>query len=67
MAAQWDAWKGKQKLSGPGARADYANPALMNHFTWYQTHDWSKPYPGEDTILAPDDVPGAYLPGADTD
>ena len=67
VAATWDAWKARQRLTGPDARPDYANPAQMNHFTWYQSHDWSKPYPGEDTILAPDDVPGAYLPGADTD
>ena len=39
----------------------------MNHFTWYQAHDWTKPYPGEDKIYAPDDVPGAYIPSAEND
>ena len=34
----------------------------MNHFTWYQTYGWTKPYPGETKVYAPDQVPGAYLP-----
>ncbi|MFF3335530.1 bifunctional YncE family protein/alkaline phosphatase family protein [Streptomyces sp. NPDC002888] len=67
LAAQWEAWKSKQRLTGPGAVPDYANPAQMNHFTWYQTHDWKKPYPGEDKIFAPKDVPGAYLPSSESD
>ncbi|GHF16270.1 phosphoesterase [Streptomyces spiralis] len=67
LAAEWDQWKSKQRLTGPGAVPDYANPAQMNHFTWYQTHNWKKPYPGEDRIFAPNDVPGAYIPSAESD
>ncbi|GIF26655.1 YVTN family beta-propeller protein [Actinoplanes tereljensis] len=67
VAAQWDAWKAQQRLTGPDARPDFANPAQMNHFTWYQAHDWKRPYPGENTIVAPADVPGAYLPSPETD
>jgi hypothetical protein len=67
VAATWDAWKTQQRLTGPQARPDFANPAQMNHFTWYQTHDWAKPYPGENAILTPEKVPGAYIPSADTD
>jgi YVTN family beta-propeller protein len=67
VAAKWDAWKSQQRLTGPDAKPDFANPAQMNHFTWYQSHDWAKPYPGEDKILTPDTVPGAYIPSADTD
>jgi hypothetical protein len=67
VAAQWEAWKAEQRLTGPDARPDIANPAQMNHFTWYQTHDWTKPYPGEEKIFAPQNVPGGYLPSADTD
>jgi YVTN family beta-propeller protein len=67
VAAQWDAWKAKQRLTGPAARPDFANPAQMNHFTWYQAHDWKKPYPAENTIYAPANVPGAYIPSAETD
>ena len=67
VAAQWDTWKASQKLTGPGARADFANPAQMNHFDWYQAHDWSTPYPGESKIFAPADVPGSYIPAAESD
>ncbi|MEU5087659.1 bifunctional YncE family protein/alkaline phosphatase family protein [Streptomyces sp. NPDC021356] len=67
VAAQWEAWKARQRLTGPDARPDFANPAQMNHFTWYQTHEWTKPYPGEHRIFAPDGVPGAYIPSAESD
>ncbi|MFJ8308561.1 MULTISPECIES: alkaline phosphatase family protein [unclassified Streptomyces] len=67
LAAEWNTWKSKQRLTGPHAVPDFANPAQMNHFTWYQTHNWSKPYPGENTIYAPNDVPGAYIPSPDSD
>jgi YVTN family beta-propeller protein len=67
IAAKWDVWKSQQRLTGPEARADFANPAQMNHFDWYQAHDWTKPYPGEAKIVAPADVPGAAIPAAESD
>ncbi|MGW1399242.1 alkaline phosphatase family protein [Streptomyces sp. NPDC002405] len=67
VAAKWDNWKSKQRLTGPNAKPDFANPAQMNHFTWYETHGWSKPYPGEKKIFAPEDVPGAYIPSPESD
>ena len=67
VAAQWQQWKSQQHLTGPNAVPDYANPAQMNHFTWYDTHGWTTPYPGESTIYAPDQVPGAYLPSNESD
>jgi YVTN family beta-propeller protein len=67
VAAKWNTWKSHQRLTGPTAVPDFANPAQMNHFTWYQTHDWAKPYPGESRIVAPDDVPGAYIPSSEND
>ncbi|WP_037618220.1 bifunctional YncE family protein/alkaline phosphatase family protein [Streptomyces aureus] len=67
LAAKWDTWRTHQRLTGPNAVPDFANPAQMNHFTWYQTHGWTKPYPGEHTVYAPEDVPGAYLPGSESD
>ncbi|MFF4476087.1 alkaline phosphatase family protein [Streptomyces sp. NPDC001520] len=67
VAAQWDQWKSKQRLTGPNAVPDYAPPAQMNHLTWYETHNWAKPYPGEKKIYAPKDVPGAYIPSAEND
>ncbi|NUP42408.1 MAG: phosphoesterase [Streptomyces sp.] len=66
-AQKWDAWKAQQRLTGPNAVPDYANPAQMNHLTWYQSHDWKKPYPGESRIYDPSDVPGAYLPSTEND
>ncbi|MEV3853596.1 alkaline phosphatase family protein [Streptomyces sp. NPDC050095] len=67
LAGQWDAWKAKQRLTGPHAVPDFANPAQMNHFTWYETHGWTKPYPGEKKLYAPQDVPGAAIPSSEND
>ncbi|MEV6022601.1 bifunctional YncE family protein/alkaline phosphatase family protein [Streptomyces sp. NPDC052036] len=67
VAAQWKAWESHQRLTGPNAVPDYANPAQMNRFTWYQTHNWTRPYPGESKIYAPNDVPGAYIPSSESD
>ena len=67
VATQWETWKAQQRLTGPTAKADSANPAQMNHFTWYQSHDWKQPYPGEDHIVSPANVPGAFIPPAETD
>jgi hypothetical protein len=67
VATQWQNWQTHQRLTGPNATADYANPAQMDHFTWYQTHGWTTPYPGETTIYTPDQVPGAYLPSPESD
>ena len=67
VAAQWAEWQTHQRLTGPDAVPDYANPAQMDHFTWYQTHGWTQPYPGEDRIFTPDQVPGAYLPSSESD
>ncbi|MEV4758385.1 phosphoesterase [Micromonospora sp. NPDC049559] len=67
IAEVWSAWQQKQQLTGPNAVPDFAPPALMDHFTWYQAHNWSTPYPGEDKILTPDAVPGGYLPSPEHD
>ncbi len=67
VAKAWDAWSNQQHFTGNGAIPDYANPEQMNRYTWYQTHGWQTPYPGDTTILAPADVPGAAFPGVDGD
>ncbi|MEV6054445.1 phosphoesterase [Streptomyces sp. NPDC052107] len=67
VAAKWDNWKSKQRLTGPNAVPDYANPEQMNRFTWYEAHDWAKPYPGDTKIYAPNEVPGAYIPSSEND
>jgi hypothetical protein len=38
VAVQWQQWKSQQHLTGPNAVPDYASPAQMIHFTWYDTH-----------------------------
>lgn len=65
-AAAWQTWLGKQHTTGRGAVPDYANPEQMNRYTWYQTHNWKAPYPGDAEIFAPSRVPGAYIPSSDT-
>ncbi|MFE7356902.1 alkaline phosphatase family protein [Streptomyces sp. NPDC057543] len=67
VATKWADWKSHQRLTGSNAVPDYANPAQMNHLTWYESHDWKKPYPGESKIYVPADVPGAYIPSAEND
>jgi hypothetical protein len=67
LAAKWDAWKAQQRLTGPDARADFANPAQLNHFDWYQAHEWTTPYPGEKQLFAPENVPGAAIPAPESD
>jgi YVTN family beta-propeller protein len=65
-AAAWKSWLSKQHTTGNGAIADYANPEQMNRYTWYQTHDWKVPYPGDSEIYLPSKVPGAFIPSPDT-
>jgi Phosphoesterase family len=65
-AAAWQGWLARQHTTGNGAVPDYAHPAQMNRYTWYQTHGWKMPYPGDSQIYAPAQVPGAYIPSSDT-
>ncbi|MBY8877084.1 alkaline phosphatase family protein [Actinacidiphila acidipaludis] len=67
VAAQWNTWKSHQRLTGDKAVPDFANPEQMNRYTWYDSHNWTKPYPGDSKILTPDEVPGAYIPSSDSD
>jgi hypothetical protein len=67
VAAAWDAWRQSKRLAGNGAVADVANPEQMNRFTWYQAHGWKTPYPGDASVLAPSQVPGADLPPAENE
>ncbi len=67
VSAQWTQWQSQQHLTGPNAVPDYANNEQMNRFTWYQTHNWTTPYPGDSKILTPDQVPGAYFGSTETD
>jgi YVTN family beta-propeller protein len=66
-AVAWDKWAKKQHLSGNRAQPDFANPEQMNRYTWYDAHHWDLPYPGDSRIYLPSQVPGAALPGSETD
>ncbi len=65
-AAAWQTWLASQHTTGNGAVPDYANPEQMNRYTWYQAHQWKVPYPGDSKIYAPSQVPGGYIPSADS-
>ncbi|WP_328292882.1 bifunctional YncE family protein/alkaline phosphatase family protein [Kineococcus sp. NBC_00420] len=67
VAGQWTTWAKDQRFTGTNAVADHANPEQMNRYTWYRTHGWKVPYPGDSVIYAPSQVPGAYVPSADAD
>jgi YVTN family beta-propeller protein len=67
VAKAWEKWSNRQHFTGNGAVPDYAHPEQLNRYTWYQTHDWKKPYPGDRRIYAPADVPGADIPGVEGD
>jgi YVTN family beta-propeller protein len=67
IAKKWGAWKSQQPFTGPNARPDSASPEQMNRFSWYEAHDYKKPYPGDTEIYTPDQVPGAYIPSSEND
>ncbi|MGN6608710.1 MAG: phosphoesterase [Jatrophihabitans sp.] len=67
IAQQWAAWAKHQRFTGSSAVPDHANPEQMNRWTWYRTHQWKVPYPGDTKIYAPSQVPGAYVPSNDHD
>ncbi|GAB3276194.1 alkaline phosphatase family protein [Sinomonas notoginsengisoli] len=54
-AQAWSDWSKKQDWKGP----DRVNPAQLNRADWYAAHNYTRPYPGDDKILTPDQVPGA--------
>ncbi|HEY6887616.1 MAG TPA: bifunctional YncE family protein/alkaline phosphatase family protein [Solirubrobacter sp.] len=62
IAAAWVAWTHKQRLGGRHPAVDLVNSAQLNRLDWYLTKGWTKPYPGDKKILAPELVPGHDLP-----
>jgi len=64
---QWTNWSAQQHFTGSTAIADYANPEQLNRLTWYQMHNWTTPYPGDNAVYGPDQVPGALYPTGDTE
>ncbi|WP_405683627.1 bifunctional YncE family protein/alkaline phosphatase family protein [Streptomyces sp. NBC_00057] len=64
IAAQWEAWSAIQAKSTGGSHPveDQVNPAQLNRITWYASTGWTKPYPGDSRVLAPNEVPGRDNP-----
>jgi hypothetical protein len=65
VANAWTTWyqtEATPKLTGAHAAPDATNPAQLNRYDWYTATNWSKPFPGDKQILAPDQVPGRNLP-----
>jgi YVTN family beta-propeller protein len=67
VANQWGKWASNQHFTGTRATPDYAHPEQMNRYTWYQTHHWKVPYPGDSKVYAPSQVPGAAIPAPEGD
>jgi YVTN family beta-propeller protein len=40
-------------MKGKYDKADAVDPNFLNHVTWYSATGWTRPYPGENKILAP--------------
>ena len=64
-AAQWAVWSTHQNFGGPTPQQDAANPQLLNRLDYYTASGWTKPYPGDATILGPYQVPGWDAPAAE--
>ena len=58
----YDAWQAWSSHQGFSRQEDLASPAQLNRLDWYAATGWSRPYPGDKAILAPNQVPGAKLP-----
>jgi YVTN family beta-propeller protein len=58
----WVVWSRQQHFNGKNAIQDWANPAQLDRLDWYTAHNWKVPYPGDKTILPPQQVPGHNLP-----
>jgi hypothetical protein len=63
LKAAWETWKTQQDFTKP----DRVPPIMLAHFDWYEAKNWSQPYPDEDRLYLPNEVPGAYFPPNDSD
>ncbi|MFB6777984.1 hypothetical protein ACFCX0_11240 [Streptomyces sp. NPDC056352] len=61
---QWEAGSTIQATSRGGShpREDQVNPAQLNRITWCVSTGWTKPYPGDDRVPSPIEVPGRDNP-----
>ncbi|MEV0070930.1 bifunctional YncE family protein/alkaline phosphatase family protein [Amycolatopsis sp. NPDC050768] len=59
--AQWHQNVAMPKLTGEHAQVDGVNQPQLGRYDWYTSTGWIKPFPGDNKILRPDEVPGRYL------
>lgn len=62
VAAAWARWAAGQHFGGATPIVDYANPRQLNRYDFYTSTGWTRPYPGDHSILTPAEVPGATMP-----
>ncbi len=56
LQAAWEQASARM-FSGPlGHIPDAQNPQLLNRAIWYSTKGWTRPYPGDKTVLTPQEV-----------
>jgi YVTN family beta-propeller protein len=63
------AWlkKKKQIFAGKLTKPDAEDPEAVNHFNWYMTTGFTRPYPGEKTVRPPSDFHNPAPTKADQD
>ena len=63
------AWleKKAQLFAGKLTRPDAEDPDAVNHFNWYMTTGFTRPYPGESKVRPPSDFNNPAPANADTD
>jgi hypothetical protein len=63
------AWlkKKKQIFAGKLTKPDSEDPEAVNHFNWYMTTGFTRPYPGEKTVRPPSDFHNPAPTKADQD
>ncbi|MGW4487427.1 bifunctional YncE family protein/alkaline phosphatase family protein [Amycolatopsis sp. NPDC004368] len=59
--AQWHHDDALPKLTGAHAQVDGVNQPQLSRYDWYTSTGWTKPFPGENRILRPDEVPSRFL------
>jgi YVTN family beta-propeller protein len=55
---KWVTWSNAQPNNGTTPVPDASNTPQKNRVEWYASTGWTKPYPGDSRILAPNEVPG---------
>lgn len=63
VAKAWAQWSAQQDYR----HEDMINRQQENRDIWYSTHGFATPYPGDSSVLYPDQVPGGGALAHDTD